>query len=448
MPGMGATKRIIPKSTIADSLAVGASVVGPMLGQGVIIRRPGVMRWAERLDTVQSAVRCMQRLEKKYGDGPLLLRVPGRKHALIFSTDNVRRVLEATPEPFATATREKIASLAHLQPEGALISHGDERDKRRHFNEEVLGNNQPVHCLAGQLLKVIETEVSDWLDTHPADTLDWASFTEFWFPLVQRLIFGEQARNDTGLREMIDRLRKDANWAFLHPKRDALREELHATMRAYLRQPERGSLAELIARMPADPDFMPEHQISHWMFAFDPAGMTVFRALAMLSSHPDYYRKAEREIETHSGENRAYLPFLRASILETLRLWPTTLVILRETTRDTQWDEGVLPKGTSIAIFAPYFHRDNKYVESPHQFIPERWEADQPADNWPWVPFSGGTGKCPARHLVLLVTSAALAVLVKKRRFRLKAPIPIDPAEPLPFTLNHFTLQFEPVMKG
>jgi hypothetical protein len=44
------------------------------------------------------------------------------------------------------------------------------------------------------------------------------------------------------------------------------------------------------------------------------------------------------------------LPYRRACALESGRLWPTTLAVLRDTTTETSWDGGVLPQGTALVI--------------------------------------------------------------------------------------------------
>lgn len=437
------TEALIPTASVRDTLAVVKSIVLPMVSKGVIIRRPWVLRAAERVDANAGAVECMKRIQKKYGEGPLMLRIPGRNQALVLNASHLPRILDGTPEPFSPATAEKQAALAHFQPQGVLISEGPQRTKRREFNEAVLGTEMPVHKLAQSMVETVEEEAERLLARIGKNqTLAWEQFESAWFPIVRRVILGKSARNDEELRDMIDRLRKDANWAFLHPKRSSLREQYHARLRHYLEKAEPGSLAEVIASQPSDEEVAPEHQISHWMFAFDPGGMTTFRSLALLATHPEAAAQATAEIKSRPGSERQYLPFLRATVLESLRLWPTTPLLLRETVRETNWDSGVMPAHTSVVIFAPYFHRAEEQLKQGNRFSPELWDPERPASNMPLVPFSGGSGVCPARHLVLLVTSAMLAALMERRRFELLGSDRLHPAKPLPGTLNHFTLRF------
>lgn len=438
------TEASLPKATAAEILAVAAEVITPILAQGVIIRRPGVLKLADRMDLNRRALRRMQKLRDKYGSGPLLLRIPGRNQALILSPEHIPRVLNQTPEPFATVTAEKRAALAHFQPKGVLISHGLDRAERRRFNEEVLGSDKPVHKLAERFMAVVDEEAEHLLaDVGEAGELDWDVFSNAWFRVVRRVICGDAARNDEEMTAMINQLREAANWAFLHPKQKKLRENFLERVKLYIDKAEPGSLAAVMAETHTDDRTAPHHQVAHWMFAFDPGGMTTFRALALLASHPVQAEQARAEINKRAGAERQYLPFLRSCVLESLRLWPTTPLVLRESTEETVWETGVMPANTGIAIFAPLFHRDEKRLPEANGFAPEIWQADQPAENWPLIPFSAGPGVCPARHLVLLVTSTMLSALLgSNREFRLKGSDHLAPERPLPGTLNHYTLRF------
>lgn len=109
-----ATHTTLPTATLGETLGVIADVILPTLAKGVIIRRPPAVALAERLDLDRRAIRRLQRLRDTYGTGPLLLRIPVRKQAVILSPEHVRRVLDRTPEPFAAASSEKRAALGHF----------------------------------------------------------------------------------------------------------------------------------------------------------------------------------------------------------------------------------------------------------------------------------------------------------------------------------------------
>lgn len=447
------TSNTLPHATLLESINVFAQVLGPTWAKGVIIRRPAMVGIAESLGLDKHAVRYMQKLRNKYGNDPLLLRLPkGINYALVFMPEHVHRVLQETHQPFATDSREKHAALAHFQPDGVLISRDPERTQRRHFNEAVLDTALPVHRLAEHFMTVIHEEASQLLDNlGNQQQLDWTRFASCWFRIVRRVVFGSAARDDEHLTHLVNKLRGHANWAFMYPRNKALQQELHTRINHYIQLAAQSgsapepSLAALIANTPQDAATAPADQVAHWLFAFDPAGMTVFRALALLASHPQQAAQAQAELHANSGSARQYLPYLRACILEALRLWPTTPVILRQSMSDTVWENGIMPAKTGLIIYTPLLHRDNEHLSYANIFAPEVWLNQQNtaiAKQWPLLPFSEGPAVCPARNLVLLLTSNMLAELLQSSSLELLSSR-LNPKLPLPGTLSPYRLRFK-----
>jgi cytochrome P450 len=426
----------------ADTVAVVRDVLAPNIAKGVIIRRPRVVGLAERLHLDRRAVRRMQRLRERYGNGPLKLRIPARDQVLILDPAHLRRVLEGEPEPYSTASPEKRAALAHFEPRGALITRGEARGPRRRLNERVLGHEHPVHAVAPALLRVVTEEADRLLEgVGRAGSLEWDAFFDAWMRVVRRAVFGDGARDDRELTGLMERLRANGNWAFLAPRRERLRKRLFERMNVHFERAEAGSLAGAMAGTPRARSSAPLHQIPQWLFAFDPAGMTTFRALALASAHPEFAASAATEVAAADDASSHPLPALRAAILESLRLWPTTPMILRQTTTATEWAGGTLPEGTGVLIFANFFHRDDQTVPFADRFAPEIWSADSPVGDWPLVPFSGGPAICPGRNVVLLLTSAMLGRLVRAGP-RLDPSDQLRADRPLPATLSPYTLRF------
>ena len=433
----------IPKARFLDTLAILFRVFLPTVAKGVIIRRPAMLAIADRLDLDRRAIRAMQRLRGEYGSGPILLRIPGRSLAIIADPRDVHRALAESPDPFATATPEKTAALSHFEPKMALISKGQERADRRRYNDQVLQSHSPLHPMAEHFLDVVASEArqlrSNLRQRHEA--LGWEDFSDTWFRIVRRVIFGNAAREDNELSSMMARLRSAANWAFLRPQRHRLREQLLARIKNYLLRADPDSLAGMMAQIPATSQTAPEQQVPQWLFAFDPAGMTTFRSLALLASHPEQARIAKAS--DLSGLGQDHTSYMRAVVLESLRLWPTSPLILRESTTATVWRNGVLPPNTGLVIFTPFFHRDDEQLPFADTFTPELWMKEQPEQKYALIPFSEGPAVCPGRHLVLLLATAMLSELLTGTQLRLSSPNRLVPGQPLPATLNHYRLRFD-----
>lgn len=134
--------------------------------------------------------------------------------------------------------------------------------------------------------------------------------------------------------------------------------------------------------------------------------------------------------------------YLAACVLDTVRLWPTTLAILRESTAVTMWDGIPLPRGTSFVIHSALLNRDEAYLPGADRFQPELWLDGGPGPAATVVPFSAGPAVCPGRSLVLQTVTASLAALLRDHDLRLLARTRLDAGSPLPFTLPHTSIGF------
>ena len=432
----------LPQASLLDTVALAVDVLAPTFAKGVIIRRPGAVALAEQFQLDTRAVQRLQKLRNKYGQGPLMLPLPIRKQAVVLAPEHVQRVLNESPDPFSPASSEKRAALSHFEPEGVLISEGALRTERRRFNEDVLESNQAVHHMAARFLPLVDQEAVRILaNAREKGELDWDAWADGWYRLVRRVVFGDAAADDQELNDLTVALRKAANWAFLHPKKKATQARFFARIQHYLDRAEPGSLAAVIARTPQTAETKPVQQVPQWLFAFDAAGMATFRALALLATHPDHAARASEEIREKPGSERKFLPFLRATLLEAVRLWPTTPAILRQSTRATEWEQGTMPARTGILVFSPFFHRDDQRMAYAHRFTPELWLHARSDAEWPLVPFSAGPAVCPARHLVQMLSSAMLAALIEGGEPQLVSGQKMVPGQ-LPGTLNNYGLRF------
>ncbi|WP_458097336.1 cytochrome P450 [Roseomonas sp. WA12] len=428
----------LPRLGAGDTLNVLLSVVMPLLGKGVLLRRPPVVGMAERLGLDAGAVRTMRRLRDRHGPGPVLLPLPLRPYALVLSPEHVTRALARSPEPLATASDEKRAALAHFEPHGVLVSGTAERAIRRPYNEAVLDFPRAMHRLAGRFLDVVAEEAAAIReDAERKGELDWEVFARGWWRMSRRVVFGDAAAEDHEVTDILARLRADANWAFLMPTRHRLRARFLEGLRDRLGRAGPGSLAEVMAATPAAKGTDPAGQVPQWLFALDAPARASFRTLAMLDTHPAEKARAMEELASGPLER----PFLRACVLDTLRLWPTTPVILRQANEAMEWENGTLPKGAGLIIYAPFFHRDETRLAQAHRFGPEIWLEGRPEEKG-IVPFSDGPAECPGRNLALLLCSAMVAELLRGDRYALAAPTGLGPGTPLPGTLSAYGLRF------
>ncbi|MCC3762047.1 cytochrome P450 [Glycomyces sp. TRM65418] len=433
-----------PVASRHETIQIGLRAILPAFAGGAVKRRRVPMALAERFQADRAAIRLLTRLRERHGPGPLRLRVPKRSVAVVLAPGDVGRLLRESPEPFTPDSVEKHAALGKFQPHGVLISRGPERAARRNWNEAVLEQHRPLHHLAPALLPVLNEEVDRLTETvDRRRELDWRRFDQAWQRTVRLLVFGEPAREDRELIAALDSLRRSGNWAYLGRPRTRARAAFAARLRRALAEAGPGTLAEAIRDEASNGAVHPEDQVAHWLFAFDAAGIAVARTLAVLAVHPGHRLAALNELAAEDPAEPAELPFLRACVLESLRLWPTTPLILRDSTAETRWGATRLPAGTSFVVYTPLFHRDpaRPYAD---RFAPDIWLDGTAREDPSLVPFSGGPARCPGRNLALFCATGALARLLREREWRLTSPSPLYTGRPAPATLDHFGLAFRP----
>ena len=201
----------VTKASILDTLRVVASVLAPTIAKGVIKRRPSMERMAQRRNLDLKAVKLMQDLRRKYGSGPLLLRLPFRPQILLLDAVDVKQVLKATPLSFSAASTEKRSALTHFEPGNVLISDGARRQELRPVHEQALATNQRVHPLVEKFKRIIDEELEDFPEMSATKEVGWAEFSLRWFRIVRRITLGDAARDDSELTDLLDALRRRAN---------------------------------------------------------------------------------------------------------------------------------------------------------------------------------------------------------------------------------------------
>jgi cytochrome P450 len=235
---------------------------------------------------------------------------------------------------------------------------------------------------------------------------------------------------------MLAGLRARANWVVL-PVGRRLRARYHACLTEYLARQEPGSLAARIGL--EDTGVHPSDQVAQWLFAFDAGAMTVWRSLAVILAHTSVHERAMSEI----NDRAECYPYLRSCFLDTVRLWPTTPLILRQATQVAAAVRGsTVPADAGVVIFVPFFHRDPERVPQADRFDPVFWLDRDPATASPFLPFSAGPAACPERHVVSLFGAFWLRALLAAGISRSADGTMLDPRSPVPMALDPFKLKF------
>ena len=430
LPGvnLGPGEGELPSASIADNVAFNALVVVPNALQGLFRRRRGPVGAATRADVDRWAVRLLRGMHRAHGGSPVWVRLGTSPALLLLDTDDVRRMLEGSPDPFASDPEAKRKGMAHFQPDALTISRQPEWGNRRPFNESVLASGDAARPLAERVTGVVSDEVGALL-ADAGGEVEWGRWSTAFRRIARRIVLGDAAREDEELSDLLAGLMDEANSLPDEPSPEL--ETYLERIETYVNAGEEGGLVARFAQAPQNAETKPARQVTHWLFAMgDTLAINSLRALAAIAAHPEALARAGSGDDAYTG----------ACLEEAMRLRPSTPLLSRDTVRETDWRGVAVAKGTQLVIVNTYMHRDPDRHEFSDRFAPEVWIDGNAADDWAFNHLSHGPQGCPGAGLVLLVGKVALAAVIDGRSVELVEPR-IDPTKPLPHMLDFFSIR-------
>jgi len=442
----------LPSASLLENAQFNRLVVVPNALQGIFRRRSGPVAVATKLDVDGAAVRFLAGMRNRHGGGPVWIRLMTDRALLLLSVEDVRRVLEGSPDPFAPDPPAKRTGMGHFQPHALTLSRGDLWKERRRFTEAVLDSAAPVHRLGDRFVEIAREETVDLLrdvDGPLRGRLEWGPWHFAFRRVVRRVVLGDAAAADEELSDLLAELMSEANG--LPSERSERFDPFMDRLRGYVETAEPGGLVGLFADAPSTPQTAVAGQVPHWLFALgDTLPINALRALALIGSHPAQRAEVEREcndaVGAHGGPldaaGVAGLAYLRACLQEAMRLWPTTPLLSRETVAELDFDSALVPAGTQILFVNAFHHRDREHVPYADRFAPEAWTEGDASGDWSFNHFSHGPEGCPGVNLALLIGTTVLAEILATREVRLKDP-GLHPERPLPHMLDFFRVRLD-----
>ena len=428
----------LPEASIGESVKFVLNGLAPALVRGLFSPRPGAMKLLTRLDADRRATEVLSKLREKHGgEGVRLL---GGRIVTLWGRDAIAEVLDQSADVYASDSGAKGKGMSHFQPDALTLSRGEEWQDRRAFNEAVLATSERVHPDGKRFATVVADEVSR---LRIESTLEWSDFETLFDRITLRVVFGDRARDDQELTQLLEQLMGEANRLVGLSENDEY-YEFYGAIERHLRDPEPGSLVARIPDAPQSDRTRVTHQIPHWVFAMrDTLGANTYRALALVVHDEEVEKRARAEADGGDLTDPQAIDgmrFIEGCLQEAMRLWPTVPLIARETTRETELAGEKLDEGTQVMILNTFNHRDPEQVPNADRVEPERWQNGASGD-YKFNHLSHGTQDCPGGTLVLLLGKAVLANVLEAHELSLREP-ELEPGEPLPHMLDFFNIAF------
>ena len=158
------------------------------------------------------------------------------------------------------------------------------------------------------------------------------------------------------------------------------------------------------------------------MAGHETTALALTLALYLLSQHPSAEEQLHAEVDA-LGDAPATpdrLPYCRAVIEESMRLYPPAWSIAREATEDVTIAGHPIRRGTQVWMSQWCLHRDARSYADPLSFRPERWIDGPAPPDGAYLPFGAGPRACIGKRFAQLEMVLVLATLARRVSCRLQ----------------------------
>ncbi|POZ53940.1 cytochrome P450 [Methylovulum psychrotolerans] len=346
-------------------------------------------------------------------------------------------------------------SLMPLIPDSLLISHGDLWQKHSHLIRPFFGPEQ-LTTFSAVMQQTLHEQQERWGKLPTTNTLPMLpEMRALSATMLCRILFGSQisdadcqalTKSVAAYLHSIEDL--DVNTFFGLPtwvpslggnKSGKAAKAVHECIDKIIATYSPANTNSLLGLFLSLPDLSPA-QIRHELLAFflagyDTTATTLTWVWYLLAQCPDVEQRLHQEIDSVLNDTEALadlptqLPYTRAIIDETLRLYPPFPMLSREAAAPDTFHDKPIPAGATILIVPWLLHRHKAYWEKPDHFIPERFLADAPVKPTPftYLPFGFGARECVAKQFSTLQLTLSVALLAQHFRPQTKPGLKVTP---------------------
>ncbi|XP_059224404.1 cytochrome P450 CYP12A2 isoform X2 [Stomoxys calcitrans] len=191
-----------------------------------------------------------------------------------------------------------------------------------------------------------------------------------------------------------------------------------------------------------DPKIAKVMAIDMLMAGVDTTSTTFTALLLCLSKNPEKQAKLREEImrvlpqkdSEFTEEAIKNMPYLRACIKESQRIYPLAVGNVRVAAKDVVLSGYRIPAGQQVFMVSASLNMDEKYYPRAKEFLPERWlrqekgtseegsQALKPSSPFVFLPFGFGPRSCIGRRIVEMEIELGIARLIRNFQVEFNHP--------------------------
>ncbi len=142
----------------------------------------------------------------------------------------------------------------------------------------------------------------------------------------------------------------------------------------------------------------------------------------LLCKNPEAQSKVHAELDSVlAGRPPGFadaqrLPYTTAAIKESMRIYPPSWMIARQTIEEVEIAGYLLPKGSYVYLPEWAVHRDPRFFHDHEKFLPERFlpGSEEGTNHFSYFPFGGGPRSCIGSHFAMLEQLLVAAVILQR----------------------------------
>ncbi|HEX5527140.1 MAG TPA: cytochrome P450 [Solirubrobacterales bacterium] len=393
---------------------------------------PRMPRALQAVGWTQRPLPWLERCQRRYGD-TFTLRI---RHygdwVLLADPDDVKKVFTAGRAVGVDVANPLLGPL--LGPRSVMLLEEPEHMTRRKLMLPSF-HGQAVQADSEMMAGVARQEIARWPVGEPFAL--WPRMQDITLDVVMRAVFGPDSQGPR-LQPLRERLRTLTGWmneprnlamlAFFGPgwvtRSSGYREAMGAVEEAVMEEVRRrkadpeggeiGVVSMLVGARYEDGEPLSDQDLRDELVTLlsdGPTSSTLSWTFERLLRHPDKLEKLRADILGGDGS------YLDAVVKETLRLRPPVPVVVRNLLEPMRLGGYDLPAGTTVAPCIHLIHRDERWYEEAHRFLPERFVGKQPG-TYIWIPFGGGVRRCLAASYAEMEMKRVLRVVLETTDLR------------------------------
>ncbi len=394
----------------------------------------------------------LTKLSREFGDA-VSFRAGLRRFYLFNDPEAIRQVLVTHENCFIKGPALRKAS--DMLGKGLLISEGNFHQRQRRLAQPAF-HPQRVAGYANAMTQIVTRLGNRWQDGQTVDLHE--QMMQLTLAVVAKTLFDADVESDVEaigkamdisvgmfkramipFGQLLNYLPLPSNVRFWKARR-----MLWGKIAGFIQQRresgvDRGDLLSMLLRATdseGDGSAMSDVQLRDECITLFTAGHeTTANALTftwyLLSQNPDVEKEMHEELRSvlqgrvPTAEDVAKLPYMKAVLAESMRLYPPAWAIGREVITECEVGGYALPRGAVVLVCQWVTHRDARYWPDPLRFDPNRWLGKIDRPRYAYFPFGGGSRACIGESFAWMESILLMATLAQQWQAQLLDPSPL-----------------------